>query len=404
MPNILLEGEEYLLSTTIEANNILSTICERHNGKIRFRRTGKVRAADIKWCDIIVSVRSMSALSWQIARLAKKIGKFHILLIDDDLLGLDEHYGRYGAGIWPKRKEALKKTLAYTDCIWTCNLLLGEKSASYSTCKRFFVVNAAVPADLMVNHNESAEQIKIVYYVNDGSTDAFDQYISPVMPLLAEKYGNRISLTLMTLHPDIRDFQDKMPVRLTEHMTYPEFRKFLANEKFDIGICPLDDIGFNQYKYINKYIEYTISGIAGIYSDCRLYASVVRDGETGILCGNSSEQWLDAFSRLIDDAELRRYCISNAQKQLREEFSVDGVISKIVGECPEILNYNSDHRSVYIHFVGIRIAQFLFTLGECWYFAKWSIKNGGISMLLKRIWRYFNRVISSTFKYKKLYK
>lgn len=396
MSNILIESEEYLLSTTQGIHEFLEFIAYHYNSSIRLRRFSKLTADDLTWCDVIVSVRGKSALSLSLAKYAKKYGKYHILYMDDDFLSISGNYGRYSMGIFPKRKEILKEIIKRTDLIWVANEKLGKKYVELSTCKKYIKADTCVKDDELQSYaDNNTDTINLVMYVNDGSTNDFEEIISPVLEVISKKYKNKLTLTLLTLKPDITKLKDNMKVVLVDHMTYPEFREFMRKGRFDIGLAPLCEKEFSGYKYINKYFEYTFAGIPGIYSNIPLYAGEIKDGINGVLCENTVEGWIAGLERYINSKELRENCVLNAQKSVKDKFSYERVAKDFVDHCPSISNYRAKKKKHLLSFMRIKLEQFIFVMSEMLYYSFLSIKKGGIKLLLLRIVRYFNRVVTS---------
>ena len=95
-----------------------------------------------------------------------------------------------------------------------------------------------------------------------------------------------------------------------------------------VGIAPLTDDAFNQGKSEVKWLEYSISGIPGIYSNVAPYAAAVRDGETGLIVDNTTEAWVAAIERLMADDELRQRIAANAHRQVIDAHTVAGNASR----------------------------------------------------------------------------
>lgn len=406
MTKILIESEE-IGPTAYELSKLINALSKSYPCDSRLLKASRVRGRDIHWCDIIISVRSLSSLDWRLARLAKKKGKFHILSLDDDFLGIASNYGLSGSGIWPQRQKSLRRILDYTDMIMTCNPLLGEKYTNIGRVSRFCVVNTLVsPESLVTNRHEAKanEKTKIVYYVNDGTTTGFEQFIRPVLPMLCERYGSKISLTLMALKPDISEYEGKLEIKCVEHMHFKEFREYLAKEHFDIGIAPLDGIGFSRYKYFNKFIEHSIAGIAGIYSNCEPYTFIIRNKINGILTENSPEAWLEALGQLIEDDQLRRRIVINAQKELIDDFSSEKIIQGMIKDIPELLNHSAPKMGFSIEMFWIHWMYIFFRIREYLYFAEWHLKDEGLLKLIARAVRYIKKIVSEFMKAKKITK
>ena len=303
-----------------------------------------VKIDDLVWSDVLVFVRSTSSIERDIAMLAKKMGKFVILSLDDDFLSLGKSYGADGSGYRSARHMCLRSILKTIDCLVTVNELLAKKYIEYCTTGRYVITNTIVEKEEFyptAQNGKSRDRIKIAVYVNDGTQGIFNQILRPALRLLFGNYKNRISLYLMALKPDMSEFESSFDITFVPHLPYKEFKRFLGTEGLDIGLAPLVDEGFSKYKYFNKFIEYTLAGIPAIYSDCPLYRLVIKDDYNGILTKNGAEDWYDAISKMIDDAILRKNIIENAQKYLYDNFESDQVLNRFVTNIPELTNYKT---------------------------------------------------------------
>ncbi len=406
MAKILIESEE-IGPTVYEFTKIIKALGKSHPSQYRLVKGSRVREHDIRWCDIIISVRSLSSLDWRIARLAKKKGKFHILNLDDDFLGIARNYGLSGSGIWPQRQKALRRILDYTDIVLTDNHLLGEKYTNIGKVSRYCLINTIVsPESIVTSSLESKinKKTKIVYYVNDGTTLFFEQFIRPILPKLCERYSSKISLTLMALKPEISEYEGKLDIICVDHMHFKEFREYLSQQNFDIGLAPLDGKGFSKYKYFNKFIEHSIAGIAGIYSNCEPYTFIIKNMMNGILTENSSEEWFEALEQLIEDDQLRHRIVNNAQKELIDNFSSEKIIQGLIKDIPELINYSAPKMNFSIEMIWIQWTYIIFRIGEYLYFAVWHLKDEGIFKFITRAVRYMKRIISEHLKVKKISK
>ncbi|MBI3818737.1 MAG: glycosyltransferase [Planctomycetes bacterium] len=91
----------------------------------------------------------------------------------------------------------------------------------------------------------------------------------------------------------------------------------------DIALAPLTDHVFNHAKSHLKWLEYSICGIPGIYSNVTPYSSNIANNHTGLLVENTSEAWAQAIDRLIENPVLRASIAHNAHRVVRERHSLD---------------------------------------------------------------------------------
>jgi glycosyltransferase involved in cell wall biosynthesis len=120
----------------------------------------------------------------------------------------------------------------------------------------------------------------------------------------------------ITVHPWERD--------------YRKYREKLDGLGWDIGVAPLRDTEFNQCKSNAKYREYASSGIAGIYSDARIYRDTVADRKTGLIVPHGSTQaWYDAIVELSTDESLRTAIASRAFEDVRTNYRPEDYVRRV---------------------------------------------------------------------------
>lgn len=345
----------------------------------------RVTPEELSWCDVIVSVRSTSDIEWRLAKYAQKLGKFWILMLDDDFLSLGDSYGKDGQGYSTARKNNLKRLLPYVNCLLAVNKLLAEKYVSIGDIPRYALTNTTFDPSKMVAPQISADKIKIVFYVNDGTREMFECYLRPLIVDLYRDYADRVAMYFMAVRPDLSSFEDRLEIHYIPHMSYPDFLRYMAEQHFDIGVAPLNEGGFSKYKYFNKYVEYTRAGIAGIYSKCSLYCQVIESGYNGILCQNTPESWFDAVREMIENPQKRKTIAENAQQYAVENFSDDAVVSKLLKDIPEIVCYKAPQRKVAswrffimrLQYFGFRVRGWMNTVLNC-------VRSGNTKALLAR--------------------
>jgi glycosyltransferase involved in cell wall biosynthesis len=80
----------------------------------------------------------------------------------------------------------------------------------------------------------------------------------------------------------------------------------------DVALMPLEGVGGEQFKSDLKFLEASSRGVATIASPA-VYASTIKNGETGLIAG-SPEEWATAVSRLSADPVLRYRLAKAAQE------------------------------------------------------------------------------------------
>lgn len=305
----------------------------------RFKPITEVTQADIEWCDLLRMIRPSDPYSVFLARRAKESGCFVISLFDDDL------YNPPASRPTPKwRIKCVRKALESSNILITTSPLIREKYRDFTGDKR------AVCADSVVNPSEvkmipevsevpQGQKVKLVYAANAGHTVFFNHFILPIMPKLAERYAGKISMTFMGVRPELSQFAAQIDIEYFNSMPLEEYRQKIQDGNYDIGLSPLISDEFTKCKYFNKFIEYTMAGIVGMYSNTEPYTYVVKDGENGFLVNDGPEDWYAALCKVIDDALLRNRCVRNAQELLLTKFTKEALDAAAIENVPEMKSY-----------------------------------------------------------------
>ena len=294
----------------------LRPIAEKMGCSLRLKQTDTITYEDLLWSDVVFAIRTQSVLEADIMEVASKMGRFCIEAIDDDFFAMDHYNLRR-----PLQASSLRKALKTADFIFSPNVTLAQKMSSIGGGKPYHVGDTVVTEkEFQARKAMDDNTLHIVYYVNDSTTGVFDAIIKPIIPDLVEKYRGKLKFTFMSVHPDLGEYESQMDVHFRPRTSLDEFKAFLRDNRFSMGIAPLMDGEFSRGKYINKFVEFGSAGIPCIYSNVAPYAGFIQDGETGILCENTKEAWLAAIDQLYD-AQLQEKIAAGAQKKLRESFS-----------------------------------------------------------------------------------
>jgi len=103
----------------------------------------------------------------------------------------------------------------------------------------------------------------------------------------------------------------------TTNYHYPTHAKRLAQLGLDIALVPLEDTPFNRCISNLKFLEFGFLGVPTVFSNVESYNTTVVDGETGLLVNNSTDSWVKAIQRLVDNPTLREQIGAKAQKEVQ---------------------------------------------------------------------------------------
>lgn len=386
MSKVLFLYERNMPTVSI-AQEIYCNIDSKYGIVSEFKKIIDVNTSDIDQSNVLVFLRPDNVLSYGIARRGRESGCFIITMCDDDLLNLPSITPTI-----PWRKLSLLRTLNSSDIVWSSSRYICEKYKKYTLTERFMVTDTVVRNEEIMDLANTTEnitnfyksKIKLVYAANPGHTLLFDKYIMPIMPKLVEKYKEKLSMTFIGVRPDVSQYETEIHIEYKSGMPLKEYRQFMKEHQFDIGLAPINDDEFSKCKYYNKYIEYTLTGVTGVYSNTEPYTFVVKNGENGILADNTNIGWFHAICTAIEKPELRRQCVKNAQYHLKHDFTENQIIKKMMNDVPELQEYTSIRKRCK-SLVFLKVKYFLLRPLDWLYLSYFYLRKRGVQEFITKI-------------------
>lgn len=385
MKKLLYTYERDMPTVSMYREGVLSK-AEKRGVQVRFKQILEISKEDIYWCDVVIMLRPNDPYSAHLAQCAQNAGCFVIAYYDDDLYGLPQSHPN------PKwRKDSVLKVLARSNMIDSSSRHICEKYRKYTLEKRSRVSDTIVNASdikLITEDCRDDAPVKLVYAANAGHVGFFNQFIMPVMPRLCQRYAGKISMTFMGVRPELSEFESMIDIRYYNSMPLEDYRRVIRDGNYDIGLSPLTTTEFTKCKYFNKFIEYTMAGIVGVYSNTEPYTYVVQHGINGFLAEDDAESWFHVLCKAIDDTALRRNCIKNAQKLLITEFNAEKLLDKEEKQIPELLSYSSRHGNCG----SLKIAKLYYRLIRVLdkvYLAYFYLRNTGVTGFIAKTKMHF---------------
>lgn len=354
---------------------------KRHGLNASFVTIRDVTRKLLESTDVLVFVRNLDLLSQWILVEAHRKGIFIVQFFDDDVLNLPRALvNRVQFLSW--RKRAIREGFKNTDMILSSNRMLAEKYAKMIPSGRFATMDTIVSPESLVPMEiredlYSEDIVKIVFAAGANHEDLFNELIAPILHEIIRQSGKKLSITFFGVHPDLSFVEGKIDINYVGAMSLQEYRKAIQSGGYDIGIAPLEENDFSKYKYFNKFIEYTIAGVPGIYSNVLPYTLVIKDKRNGFLADNTKEGWLKALGLAIENKSLRRDCYKNAYEYVLSHMNSDSIFDKLLKDIPEFSTSGEKKETLFIFPIVIK---FLFVrLIECTYLVADYIKTTGVS-------------------------
>lgn len=339
MINLLLLYDQMNTTTEVNISGTLS-IFDDGNHVIRIMQSKCVSREDLEWCDACYANRPSSIYMVRIGEALKNSGRVFMALYDDDLLDLPKG----NSGRW--KKKYVMKCLHLLDIVITCNPLLKSKFELYSSYPKYVNLHTHICEEDIKTVPEIRDKVRLLYAAGVDHTELFETLIKPSLDRLSEKYGNRISLTLIGVNPNLSGLRNRDWIRQIPTLPYDKYNIFMKENEFDVGLSPLFDTPFSNKKYFNKFFEYSKNGITGIYSNHLPYTFVIKDKKNGLLVENTVEDWYRVICYAIDNINNMKEIVRTAQKQLREQFSLDAIREDIHKEIDLFIELHRNKKPV----------------------------------------------------------
>lgn len=335
--NILVECPELIASVKVGVLDVLAPL-ENDIVQTRFRRTREVAASDLQWADMLIIVRGCEQMTLEIAKEAKRLGRFIVYFLDDDLLHLPEDTQAFRYFHDGNHQFYLKEILKCSDALWGVNTLIRDDYLSYCGKDRWICSKVPVIEAPFWQEDDDLGEIRVLYAGSVDHTSLVRQLIVPALERVLEQCQS-VSFTFIGADPGIRG-NDRIRY-IPYFQDYTAYREYVENGHFHIGLAPVRTSHFYQCKYYNKFVEYTSIGAAGVYTDCPLYRQVVINKENGVLCENTPEKWADAIIELAAKEKLRQSCYGQASMLLREQFNTNAVAGQTAEQLPELRDFRA---------------------------------------------------------------
>ncbi len=293
------------------------------DGAIQFstRLEFYTRINDIKKSDAVIFCRNTDPRYAPILDAIERWNIPYIYDLDDNLfeIPVDTPLGKYHRD--PERLAFLIRYLSKADLVRVYSQPLLDRVGTITKSGKL----VTPPFDWSLITSAADETrirpVKIVYATSRKHDDLANIFL-PALGQILKVYGKRVQIFFLGYLPDSLAGNPNVIYHPFQN-NYNAFLRRFSSGGYDIGLAPLPDDTFYRAKTNNKFREYAACSIAGIYSDVEPYAGSVKNGETGILANNTTEDWYNAMCRLIDDSGLRQKISQSAKAFVQKHYSPD---------------------------------------------------------------------------------
>lgn len=326
-------------SATVGVNTSFEVLQNEGLVDFRFKETLSVNEEDIAWADVIISIRGCECLELEIMREGKRLNKYLIYFLDDDLLNIPQNSASTLYYSMSHIRSNIIEIMKLSNYLWTTNKNIAMKYGHYTELTN--VINA--PSLLLegtLNFQEYNNDSRIVIGFS-GSIDHgyfLNDFLKHIVFSILELYPN-VCFEFFGAKPDFVGVERIRHIPYANN--YDEYKEIMRTRKWDIGLAPLPLSEFHSCKYYNKYLEYGAIGTPGIYSNVEPYVFIVENEKNGILVNNTHDEWIRAISTLIENRNLKKKIVEASHTQLCSFFTVDKIAEEIASKIPLIISYQA---------------------------------------------------------------
>ncbi len=240
--------------------------------------------------------------------------KYLVYDFDDAVVFNDSNKGASRSAVRSKR---FARTIFGSDMIIAGNAYL--ESLATAIADEVVVIPTPVDSDRYVVGDRVEEKDKGLVVIGWIGSRATVGYLEPYRGILGELYRRYPDIKFKVVSDEFPDWPESESWLIKKRWRYDE--EVADIQSFDIGIMPLVDDEWTRGKCAFKLLQYMSSGISAVASPVGVNTEVIDEGVNGLLAVNESE-WLDAISKLIEDAGLRKGLGKEARKTIEERYSL----------------------------------------------------------------------------------
>ena len=314
--NVLMVATTFIPSVLLCGHCQLSYMEDQGVINYRFVPSHFVKKKNVEWADVIVFGRSDADIDAYVAKIAKKAGKHLVYFLDDDILNVPKYIVSSPYYLLPSTQKNVRATMANCDTFLTPSPVLQEKYGK--GFKHSYLISE--PSLNRIDKKESNGKVKIGFAGSIDRAQDINEILEEAIRQIVAKYGDAIEIEFMGAKPS---FLEELGLKYLPYQDgYDAYTAYMARCNWDIGLAPMPLTEFHRCKYFNKFVEYASFGIVGVYTNCEPYVFGIRDRVNGLLVNNTTEEWANAISELIDNEQLRKKMSDECLREADEIYSL----------------------------------------------------------------------------------
>jgi len=289
----------------------------------RYKRHWDLLRAGWKRFDAVILERELfDNPSVDIELRFRRIAKTMVLDVDDAI------FCRY-----PNKAIALAKMV---DVVLAGNRLLAEWASQFSNHVEWMPTCIDTDQYKPASNIAPLDKALVIGWVGTSSNIRNLEVVVAALRETARNY--RFEFRVISNERGVLDSLDLQGVNVRFEEWSAE-RETAQLRELDIGIMPLIDDQWSQYKCGAKLLQYMALGIPGIASPVGVNGDILIHGQNGYLA-STTEQWNSAFAKLLVDRNHRHSLGEVAIQTVVKKFSIQTHLPRWISIIEAAVNRN----------------------------------------------------------------
>lgn len=276
----------------------------------------------------------MTGSSWFEKRYSKSEAAL-VFDFDDAIWNHDVSEGNKSFA-WLKDASKTKRIIACSDLIIAGNRYLADYASQFNS--NVLIIPTTIDTEEYLPKPE-AEDLKKIVIGWSGSITTIKHFelAIPFLTALKSKYGSQIEISVIG---DGSYRNESLGIIGKPWNKATELKDLCS---FDIGIMPVPNDDWSKGKCGLKGLQYMALSIPAVMSPVGVNSEIIQDGTNGFLA-DTTDEWVDKVSKLIDSKELRSKLGAAARKTVVEHYSVESQKQNYINAFEKAISIKKNRR------------------------------------------------------------
>lgn len=297
----------------------------------------KVPANIVLGYDLVIFTRCRSKNALRMMRLAEQHDIATLYMIDDNWLTIAKDHPDMGEIFVPGNEnyDNFIEALGLCRATWLFNDILREDVLPYTRCVKKFKISVD-PRQFEAKSVRSKKNGELV--IGFSGSLRYDDVAFRALARYARRHSD-VTVLLMGVLSREQEllFKNVNTIRI-DFSSYGRYAQRIAEIQPDLLVAPLDDTHTLNSKCFNKYIEAGVTGAACIFSHCRPYTDVVREGVNGFFVrSETAEAWYQKLEEVLADIPELRRVQKNVKSDVMNCYTVDALLNSFCEKINQVI-------------------------------------------------------------------